>query len=151
MVSIAQKDPELLYWIRDWFGGSIREATKNSCHHLEICGDRGRIFISLIYGFMTTRRKAQIDATGAMEYLGGKSPVGMSSAELNVTLLRYYEEERERRTSPSAKARRAEREAYYNRKSSDPVWVAKKNEKERQRYNSQKEQLAKIVNITKIA
>jgi hypothetical protein len=141
MVSIAQKDSELLYWIRDWFGGSIREARKNNCHHLEICGDRGRIFISLIYGFMTSRRKSQIDATGALEFLRGQSPVGMSASQLNISLLRYYEEERERRSSPSSKARRKGRAEYYKRKSLDPVWVAAKNEREKKRWNSKKEQL----------
>jgi hypothetical protein len=62
MVSVAQKDPELLYRLRDWFGGSIRGVSKSGCHNWEICGDRARIFVALIYAVLTSRRKIQADA-----------------------------------------------------------------------------------------
>jgi hypothetical protein len=152
MVSLPQKDPELLYWLRDWFGGSIRGESKSGCHTWEICGDRARIFIALIYGFLTARRKTQVDATNALEFLQGKSTNGLSMDFLKNCLLSFYEEERERRSSPSAKARRTQRSEYYQRKASDPTWVKTKNEKARTDWKNRKEQRqAQEQNIVAIA
>jgi hypothetical protein len=116
MVSVAQKDPELLYRLRDWFGGSIRGVSKSGCHNWEICGDRARIFIALIYGFLTARRKAQADGTRALEFLRGTSPVGIPVSVLQNKLLLFYEEERDRRSSATCKKRRAQRAEYYQKK-----------------------------------
>jgi hypothetical protein len=91
MVSVVQKDPELLYRLRDWFGGSVRDnGAKVDCNTWDCCGDRGRLFITLVYKFMTARRKSQIDATKAMEYLGGKSPESLNILQLKDLLQEYY-------------------------------------------------------------
>lgn len=152
MVSLPQKDPELLYWLRDWFGGSIRGLSKSGCQTWEICGDRARIFIALIYRFLTARRKTQVDATNALEFLQRKSTNELSMDFLKNCLLSFYEEERERRSSPTAKARRAQRAVYYQRKASDPTWVKTKNEKARTDWKNRKEQRqAQEQNIVAIA
>ena len=140
MVTVPQKDPELLYWLRDWFGGSIRGLNKSGCHSWEICGDRARIFIALIYEFLTARRKGQVDATNSLEFLKGKSTSGLSMDFLKNSLLSFYEEERERRSSPTAKARREQKAEYYRRKASDPAWLQAKNEKARIDWKNRKEQ-----------
>src|SRR5271170_6920004 len=63
MIQVAQKDPELLYRLRDWFGGSVKFAhcstvpADQQVYSWSACGDRARIFLALIYSFMTARRK----------------------------------------------------------------------------------------------
>jgi hypothetical protein len=75
-VSVSQKDPELLYRLRDLFGGNVshynnRIFNKKICpiSHWNISGDRGRTFIGAIYPFLTARRKEQIDATSAGHFI----------------------------------------------------------------------------------
>ena len=75
----------------DWFGGSVKDNGNGSgCHNWDCCGDRGRLFITLIYKFMTARRKRQIDATGARDFLMGKSSDGMTIDQLKAQLNEYY-------------------------------------------------------------
>lgn len=91
MASVTQKDPEILFRLRDWFGGSVRDnGTGQGIHTWDICGDRARIFMGLIYEFMTARRRTQIDPTGALEFLGDRSPIGMSQQELRAAMDEYY-------------------------------------------------------------
>jgi len=144
MISIPQKDPEALVLIRDWFGGSIRRPGKSGCQSLEICGDRARILAALMYERLTLRRKQQIDATSAMEFLRGNSPRGMSMVELQSALINFYEEERDSRSSSTSKARRVQRAEYYQRKKAElkgqkPVATAMP--------NSEKEQIARVIRI----
>jgi hypothetical protein len=91
-VGLPQKDPEFLYWLRAFFGGSIGpNGKKGKCFRWHVCGDSARIFLSLIYKFLTARRKQQVDVTGALDYLEGESPCEMSIEQLNLKLRRYYE------------------------------------------------------------
>ena len=76
-VYVPQKDPELLYKMRDFWGGSIRfvinrgtkasptfegyESWKNPLYRLQISGDRARIFLKAVYPFLSSRRKETID------------------------------------------------------------------------------------------
>lgn len=120
MVSVAQKDPELLYRLRDWFGGSIQDQNPNhECYVWNACGDRARIFIALVYDVMTSRRKSQIEATGALDFLRGTYPAGLSIVHLKSIMFEYYEQEKWSKTE-RAKARRAKR---YVDQSSDPEWM----------------------------
>src|SRR6267154_2064794 len=74
-VGIAQKDPEILYRIRDWFGGSVRyhmarySGKPYKLHTLHICGDRARIFLAAIYYLLSARRKSQITVINALEFM----------------------------------------------------------------------------------
>jgi hypothetical protein len=89
--SVAQKDPEILYRMRDWFGGSIGNPSGgNCCYKFDICGDRARVFIALAYPYLSKRRKMQVDATGAMEFMVGASPEGLSMEELKDRLVGFY-------------------------------------------------------------
>ena len=80
VVAVDQKDPELLYRLRDLFGGTVDEYENNrgtlansfksfTIFRWAICGDRARIFLAAIYGYLTVRRKTQIDKTSAVRFL----------------------------------------------------------------------------------
>ena len=126
--AVVQKDPELLYRLRDWFGGSINGNGKNQGIHVwDICGDRARIFLSQIYGYMTARRKAQIDATNCLDFLGDISPVGLSVEELNVHLLAHYQNHIDT-TWKNPKVSKTKRRKKYEEQSSDPEWRQKTND-----------------------
>lgn len=76
-VKISQKDPELLYRLRDLWGGSVRfwavknekgswifegyESYKNPIYVWTVTGDRARGFLRQIYPLVSNRRKVQID------------------------------------------------------------------------------------------
>lgn len=168
MASVAQKDPELLYRLRDWFGGSICQTRANGfeINNWNICGDTARIFIATIYEYMTARRKSQIDATGALDFLGDVSPVGLSITQLRSTMDMYYEQER-RIKAEKAIAYRTEK---YKNDSSDPEWSKNTNvynaklranwteeqreaarKYQRDYYQNKKKQLSNVVEIKKTA
>lgn len=71
---VSQKDPELLYRLRDLFGGSVKlynvgNERRFLCHMWRICGDKARVFIGAVYPYLTARRKAQIESTPAWKFL----------------------------------------------------------------------------------
>lgn len=169
MVSVAQKDPELLYRLRDWFGGSIQDQNpKHECFVWNACGDRARIFIALIYDVMTVRRKGQIDATGSLDFLSGTSPSGLNIAQLKSMLFEYYEKEK---WSKSARAK-ARRQKNYKDRAVDPEWMkttlaynaklrsnwndeqresARQYQRDRYQRKKQEQQLLNVVEFKKIA
>lgn len=114
MASVVQKDPELLYRLRDWFGGSVRDnGAKAKVKIWDCCGDRARIFIALIYRFMTARRRAQIDATECLDFLHGRSPNGLNMTQLKSVMVEFYENHRK---MVSERVKKAKAEAYQKRK-----------------------------------
>lgn len=121
-VSVPQKDPEILYRMRDWFGGSVCTG-KHVCTTWNICGDRARIFLALIYKFMSARRREQIDATCALEFLRGESPLGLSSDQLKSRLLAVYEEHKETTWRGSASIQKSGKAALYAKKKQDPAFA----------------------------
>jgi hypothetical protein len=174
MAAVAQKDPELLYRLRDWFGGSIRETKANgfTIHYWGLCGDRARIFMALIYEYMTARRKGQIDATEALDFLDGVSSVGMSMQELKDKLNALYQKHRETTWDSNPEWHRENSRAHYAVNLLNPEWVQKDRElkrnmranmtdaqlEERRKYQreryhklKQKEQLSNVVEMKKIA
>jgi hypothetical protein len=96
-IAVVQKNPEILYRLRDWFGGNVRFAKSSTvpesqqCHAWEACGDRARIFIAAIYPFLSVRRKTQVDAIGTLEFLCGKSSEELTLDQLKSQLWSYYE------------------------------------------------------------
>lgn len=114
-VSLGQKDPELLYRLRDMFGGSVRFAqcktipVENQCYTWDVCGDRARLFLARIYSFLTARRKGQVDAIPALEFLAGTSPVGLTMEQLQSALLCYHE-----KINEEARQRRIARDKWSN-------------------------------------
>ena len=115
-VTAVQKDTETLYRLREWFGGNVRMLgpSNKDCHVWECCGDRGRIFFALIYSFLSLRRKVQVGKTGALDFLNGASPEGLSISELKDKMLVYYEEHR-KQTTRSPEYRQTEEYRKYNR------------------------------------
>lgn len=81
---VTQKDPEILYRLRDWFGGSITR--QGVCKVWLACGDRARYFIALIYPFLTARRRFQVDSAQALEFLKGHDPAYLSANQIYMLL-----------------------------------------------------------------
>lgn len=70
---VAQKDPEILYRIREMFGGSItevRRGTPHYCHSWKLYGDVARTMFKSIFPYMSTRRKMQIEKAGGLRFTG---------------------------------------------------------------------------------
>lgn len=130
MVTVPQKDPELLYWLRDLFGGSVSKPSgSNPCYHWNVCGDRARLFIAQIYRYMTSRRKQQIDATRGMDFLRGKRPDGMSTDQLKSEMIAFYEEHRS--TTWKWNPREKTKARYEQRKIEDPSFLPRLNARNR--------------------
>jgi hypothetical protein len=66
-LSVTQRDQEILYRLRDFFGGSVYEymVAGNPCSRWTIHGQRARNFAEAIYPWLSARRKAQIDKVHA--------------------------------------------------------------------------------------
>lgn len=92
VATIVQKDPEILYKMRDWFGGRVRFMRSRTipedqqCFVLEISGNNARLFLARIYRFMSTRRKSQVDRTTTFTFLQGNSPEVMTYEEIRTYL-----------------------------------------------------------------
>jgi hypothetical protein len=125
-VGIIQKDSEILLWLRDWFGGSVRDnGARMGIHIWEICGDRAPIFLSLIYGRLSKRRKAQADSTGFALYLKGRSPVGLSTNELKRQMAAYCQEHNDTTEQKNPSVRRANNSRRYHELMKDPAFREK--------------------------
>jgi hypothetical protein len=159
-VQVSQKDPELLYKMRDMFGGSVKPYMNGgfSIYHLKICGDRGRVFLATIYPYLTVRRKAQIDATRVKLFLNECTDIVNTPREsqecpiyaaLWVRVGEYVEQQRKK-----AKNHRTEyQDKFYADRSKNPEWMEKRRlatAKWRAEKKS-KEQLLNVVEFKKIA
>lgn len=76
VVLIAQKDPEVLFRLKDWFGGSIHRrnnsgANKIGLYAWMVSGDRARNFMRVTWFYLSTRRRAK--ALEVEPYLFSKS------------------------------------------------------------------------------
>jgi hypothetical protein len=151
-VCIAQKDPELLYRMRDLFGGSINAYSRmfngKECpiHHWKISGDRARTFIAVVYPFLTARRKQQIDSTTAgnfiekaQDLLRFDSLMGPSQVYESLwTRINEYDTAQRQKALEHKNKREAE---WYASKSKDPAYMEQKRLAQRRRRKLKKEQL----------
>jgi hypothetical protein len=162
-VRICQKDPELLYRLRDLFGGSVKSYDRKfngvvrPISHWKISGDRGRTFIGVIYPFLTARRKEQIDATSAGDFIElaqdlirfdcslGQSQVYES---LWVRLNEYDVQQREK-----AREHKKQRETeWYANNKQEPAYKERKLAEQRKHRKLKKEQLqASVTKLVAIA
>lgn len=100
IAQMCQKDPEILHRLREFFGGSVCEyanpgATKvGTIFKWTVAGDKARIFLALVYPFLSIRRKGQLDKSNALLFLSGHSPSELSREQLLARLVTYYEEQR---------------------------------------------------------
>lgn len=136
VASVPQKDPEILYRLRDMFGGSVKEYANtgtNVCsgpvtiHAWRICGDRCRIFLAVIYSYLTARRKAQIDATPVRVFLDlvGEVPV---DGGLGVVTARLMDHICEEKIARKQRRKDYQKQFYENSKASDPEFMNKRRE-----------------------
>lgn len=122
--AVPQKDPEFLYVLRDWFGGSVGgPSRRNPCYHWDICGDRARLFIAQIYGHLYSRRRGQVQIANALDFLRGESPVGVTLDSLKSRMSSFYEEHNATTWRGSNKSA-IRRDNYRNRKASKIVAIA---------------------------
>lgn len=74
MCGIYQKDPEILYWCLEMFGGTISQVRHKTpekvCNIWGLSGDNARVFLQAIYPFMSARRKVQFDKTSFRRFTG---------------------------------------------------------------------------------
>jgi len=87
-VDVCQKDPEILYRLRELFGGSVQQHFRKKgdsryWFRWAMSGDRGRNFLKLIYPYLSTRRTSQIDATDAFKAV--TAPTDYSRERLSMT------------------------------------------------------------------
>ena len=118
-VGIYQKDPEVLMRCREMFGGWItqnRHRTPDKvCNVWNLGGDNARMFLQVIYPFMSARRKVQIDKTSFRKFTGSlKVTRGHLSAEKSASLAVLDASERLREYRRMADEKRSEsRKAMY--------------------------------------
>lgn len=72
---VTQKDPEILYRIREIFGGSIAKlqelkGRKRICHIWKLHGDASRLMFQAIFPYLSTRRKMQVENAGGLVLTG---------------------------------------------------------------------------------
>ena len=121
-LSVTQKDPEILYRLRDWFGGKVCDnGAHNGVHIWCVYGNHARIFLTLCYPRLSARRRAQADVTGALRFLQGASPDGLSMSALKDKMLCYYEEHKE---ASRKRINEAKKTKYYARKATSAKVVA---------------------------
>ena len=70
IVQVPQKDPEVLFKARSFWGGSVRPISGRDCWAWMITGDRARLFLQAIYPFLSTRRRGQVDKSSAFNLTG---------------------------------------------------------------------------------
>ena len=161
--TVSQKDPELLYRLRDLFGGGVRQyhvgdQGRFEVYHWTCCGDRGRVFLAAIYPFLTARRKAQIDATRVREFLDRVADLIMLPANAEPcpiymklwTRLEEYVAEQREKAREHTKKRLAD---FDKARSRDPRKVAKRNVARRKlaAVKRQNQQRATVIQIEKTA
>jgi hypothetical protein len=161
--SVSQKDPELLYRMRDLFGGGVKfyqnvgPGHKFDCYHWVICGDRARAFLGAIYPHLTARRKAQIDSTSVRNFLDfAYDLLDLKNEFAPCDRFLALRERVQRFTRQHRVENAAKRvkylDIYYQRKSQDPAWMEKHRLATQQWRNSRKEQLkAKVQKVQAIA
>lgn len=124
-VSIPQKDPEILYRMRELLGGSISKVTvlaegtdlraDTMLYTLNICGDGCRQFLQAIYAHLSTRRKMQIDNAGGIELTGRKQWGVKTTEERRALRLAMSEKQKAVESSASFRSRNKEAEREYQR------------------------------------
>jgi len=107
MCGIYQKDPQILYWCQEMFGGSIsvnrHKTPERECNIWNLGGDDARAFLQLIYPFMSARRKLQIDKTSFRSFTG----------QVKNTRPAMTEERRVSRAAMSLKEKMVESQQYW--------------------------------------
>ena len=157
-VAVAQKDPELLYRIRGMFGGSIRyykiECGRYEIYKWVVCGNRARVFLFLIYPYLTARRQEQIKATHAMKFIDFSGEASLPARGTSQRLafardrLRTWIVTHRRRAFES---RNEYLRNHYLTKKQDPVWMEARRSKQRARREKEKAEKRTLKALAHIA
>lgn len=117
VVSIPQKDAEILFRCREMLGGSISKVIREDTHlHVfSLCGDGGRRFLQAIYPFMSTRRKMQIEKAGGLAFTGRKQWGVKTTEERRALRLSMTESQKQVESATSYKDRNRESDRAYQR------------------------------------
>jgi hypothetical protein len=157
-MQLSQKDPELLYKLRDLFGGTVKQYANGAflVYRWTCCGDRGRVFLGAIYPYLTSRRKAQIESTSAWNFLKDVQDLIQYKHESNPchvyqglcsSLEKYVSAQREK----AAESRRAYLRDFEKRRSEDPEYREKKRLEVARRRKLKKEELQAATKLVAIA
>jgi len=114
IAKISQKDPEILYRVREMFGGSIteiRKGTKYNCHVWCLYGDVARAMFKLILPYLSTRRKMQVEKAGGLRLTGMPCYREMKISD----------ERKVARAGMTAKQKQVESVLHYNSKNKEKV------------------------------
>lgn len=158
-VQVTQKDPEFLYKLRDLFGGSVKGYNNGGfwINHWRVSGNKARAFLGAIYPMLTSRRKEQIDATGARKFLNDTAhliSIGRESAECAIySSLWVWMQQKEIESRKLAKEHKTKRvNKHYADKSSDKVWMEKRRlATAKWRAEKKQKQLLNVVEMKKTA
>lgn len=154
-VCVAQKDPEMLFRMRDLFGGTISnyERTFNGkvcpISHWKICGDRARTFIAVVYPFLTARRKEQIEATPAGSFIEQvqdllRFDVAIGPSKVYESLWSRINEYNAAQRATAYEHKRKREAEWYAEQSKDPLFMEKKRLAQQERRKLRKEQSAAL-------
>src|SRR5208337_3558587 len=141
-IRAAQKNPEVLYWLRDWFGGSIdlrhRKAHAGICasdiYEWGLSGERACKFIHAIYSYVSTRRKMQLEKSDFRTYVpwveAVKEPKAppLMTAERKALRSSMTPEEKLRESQDWYAKRNAERLRHANMMAARKIFLRKKEE-----------------------
>lgn len=148
-VTISQKDPELLYRLREMFGGSVffryQGKQRFTVYTWVLCGTRARIFLAAIFPWLTARRKIQIEATSAKEFLEFVGPIPSQG------IMQFLSEKLEGYVADHLAARKARRVAYqkrfYEQRKADPEFMSTRRNLTRAWRERKKSEASNVVEI----
>jgi hypothetical protein len=158
-VCVPQKYPELLYRLKDLFGGRVTlyengvgKGGKFQVYHWSICGDRARVFLGCIYPFLTARRKAQIESTSANDFLEYVEdllhPVfGSDLYKIHESLWERVRQNIEIQRKKAKEHRKKMLAAYELSRANDQEYKEKKRDAQRRRRKLAKEQKLHLVEV----
>ncbi len=163
VVSVNQKDPELLYRMREMFGGSIKLCKRKfngivrPIYHWKICGDRARAFIFTVYPFLTARRKEQVEATPAGDFLEHvqdilRFDVTLGKSEVYESIWTRIDEYDAQQRVKAREHMIEYRKEYQAKQSADPEYRERKRLEQQERRKLRKTQNnAQVISIQKTA
>jgi len=117
IANVHQKDPEILYRIREMFGGSIteiRKGTPKNCHVWKLYGDVARSMFHAIFPYLSTRRKMQVEKSGGLRFTGMPC-----YREMKISA-----ERKAKRAGMTQKQKMVESQLYYQSKNREKVLAA---------------------------
>jgi hypothetical protein len=163
VISVNQDDPELLHRMREMFGGSIKLCNRTfngvlrPIYHWKVCGDRARAFIFTIYPFLTARRKAQVEATPAGEFLEQvqdilRFDITLGKSEVYESIWTRINEYDAQQREKALEHKRKYQAEYNAKQSADPVYRERKRLEQQERRKLRKaQQKAQVISISQAA